>query len=297
MTNTRYCELRDRGIARLSGADTRAFLQGLVTNDVERLDRDPMIYTALLTPQGKYLFDFFLIADGEDVLIDCAAARLPALLKRLSFYKLRAAVSLSDLSADYAVVAAWAEPEGTCDLPAGGPFHADPRLPALGLRAVLPRGEIAAACGKLRASGAEMADYDRHRISLGVPASPDDLVPEASFPLETNLDLLQAIDFGKGCFVGQEVTSRTKRRGSVRKRMRPIAGHGPLPAPGTDIVAGERVVGTVGSGRDHIGLALLRLDLPRDQPLLAEGRPLHLIPPPSWLAGEIAATQTSQASE
>jgi len=255
--------LSGRGVLRIAGEEARSFLQNLVTNNVERVAPGHAVYAALLTPQGKFLFDFFMCADPADaeaVLLDCDGARAGDLAKRLTMYKLRAKVTIDDLSESLGVAAIWHE-DGT-PVPEG-PGCADPRLSAMGRRAILPKAEIEAA---IKAAGAEAVSesaWHRHRIGLGVGDAARDFEPDRTFPLEVNFDELNGIDFHKGCYVGQEVTSRTKRRGSVRKRLLPVHVEGDLPPPDTPIKGGAREVGTIFSGDAETSraLALIRLDL------------------------------------
>lgn len=271
--------LETRGVLRVGGLEAHAFLQGLVTNDMDAIGEGRAIYAALLTPQGKFLFDFFIVSDGADAdsfLLDCDGARAADLAKRLTFYKLRADVGIENVSDTLGVAALWSEDApaslglagsagaaGAAGDKLGGRAFVDPRLAALGVRAILPRREITAAC---KAAGYPLtgeAGYHRRRLALGVPDGALDLEPERSFPLEANFDELNAIDFKKGCFIGQEVTSRTKRRGSVRKRLLPVRVDGDLPAPGAAVISEGREVGTVYSGAGNRALALLRLDRAR----------------------------------
>ncbi|HEX7775830.1 MAG TPA: folate-binding protein [Parvibaculum sp.] len=247
--------LPERGVLRVGGPEARPFLQNLVTNNVDLADGKRAVYSGLLTPQGKFLFDFIISADGDGLLLDCDGARAADLVKRLNFYKLRAQVTVEDASATHKVVAVWGG-----EVKAKGAIT-DPRLPALGARIVTDKPDDA-----LKASGADEAtpaDYHSHRIGLGVGDAAHDFEPDRTFPLEVNFDEMNGIDFQKGCFIGQEVTSRTKRRGSVRKRLLPCIVEGDLPRPHTPVRAAAREVGTVFSGDAGTGrvMALLRLDL------------------------------------
>jgi folate-binding protein YgfZ len=254
--------LPERGVLRVGGAEARSFLQNLITNNVDLADGTRAVYAGLLTPQGKFLFDFILSADpsGDGLLLDCDGARAGELLKRLTFYKLRAAVTIENVSATLKVMAIWGE-----GLPVGAPKGAltDPRLDALGMRLIAadPKAEGATA--------ATPEDYNKHRIALAVGDAAHDFEPERSFPLEVNFDELNGIDFQKGCFVGQEVTSRTKRRGSVRKRLVPCSVVGDMPKPHDAIRSVGREVGTVFSvdPTNERVLALIRLDLLNGAPL------------------------------
>jgi folate-binding protein YgfZ len=246
--------LPERGVVRVGGADARPFLQNLITNNIDLVEGSRAIYAGLLTPQGKFLFDFIIVADADALLFDCDGARTADLVKRLNFYKLRAQVTIEDVSASHKVAALW----GAETVAADGAF-ADPRLSALGFRL------IAATPDTGTAEAATPADYHRHRISLGVGDAAQDFELDRTFPLEVNFDELNGIDFQKGCFVGQEVTSRTKRRGTIRKRLLPCSVEGALPKPHTPVRAAGREVGTVFSGDAEAGrvLALLRLDFVR----------------------------------
>jgi folate-binding protein YgfZ len=257
-------------VIRLHGPDARTLLQGLVSNDVERLAADRALYAALLTPQGKYLFDFLLFAHGEEVLLDVEAARLPALVQRLTLYRLRARVQIEDASGDWAVLAlpaAGAAGRFALEAAAGAAREeddavvaVDPRLAALGVRALVRREALD---GFVAAHGlvATAADaYDRHRLRLGVPDGSRDLVVEKSILLESGFEELNGVSFTKGCFVGQELTARTKHRALIKKRLVPVAVTGPLPEPGTQVTRDGRDAGEVRSGRDGVALALLRLE-------------------------------------
>jgi hypothetical protein len=254
--------LESRALVRVSGADWRPFLQGLLTNDVERLGAGEARFAALLTPQGKFLFDLFVIAGEDHALLDVQAGARDELVRRLAMYRLRSKVEIA--AEDGAVWALW---DGAAD--AG---VEDPRLPALGRRVYGG------------ASGPETAtedDYDAHRLALGVPDPARDCTPDRTFPIEADFDLLNGVDFRKGCFVGQETTSRMKRRGQIRNRMLPIVFDGPPPAPGAEVLAGELRAGEVLSGRDGRAMALLRLDRIEDAALTVDGRPVR-VERPNW---------------
>jgi folate-binding protein YgfZ len=236
----------DRTVLRLGGAEVREFLQGLVSNDVRRLDAGA-VYAALLSPQGKYLFDFFLIADGPDVLVDVAADRAGALAQRLTLYRLRRAVTIEP--ADLAVAI------GIGPAPAAGTVVADPRHPALGWRAYGPDvAELASGMAPL-----DPAEMTRLRIAHGVPEAGVELIPDESYILEMGFERLHGVDFRKGCYVGQEVTARMKHKTELRKGLARVALEGEA-VPGTPILAGEKPAGTLHSVADGQGLAYLRLD-------------------------------------
>ncbi len=246
--------LKDRGVVRVAGPDAAAFLQGLLTNDVEKLADGAARYAALLSPQGKILFDLIVHRrDAQTFLIDAPADKAGELAKRLGFYKLRAKVEVADVSADYAVVA-------------GGDGPADPRAPGLGARRVVARAEAPAEDDAARAA------YEGLRIALGVPAGGVDFAYGDAFPHDVNMDLLHGVDFAKGCYVGQEVVSRMKHKGTARRRIARVRLDGPAPAPGTPVLDGELPVGALGAAAGGQALALLRLD--RAEEAAAAGRAL-----------------------
>ncbi len=259
--------LEDRGVVSVAGADAASFLQGLLTNDVEGLGPSEARYAALLTPQGKILFDMIVVrapdADGAAYLLDCAAAQAADLAKRLGFYKLRAKVAVADESAGRAVAAFWGGEPAPIE---GGLLYPDPRDPRLGWRAIVPR-PIAAALGSEHA-----AEYEGLRIGVVAPKGGVDFAYGDAFPHDANLDLLHGVDFDKGCYVGQEVVSRMKHRGTARRRVARVKLAGPPPMPGTPVLDRELAVGTLGSSSGREALALLRLD--RVEDAAAAGRTL-----------------------
>lgn len=241
--------LSARGVLEIGGPDCAEFLQGLITNDVGKIGEGAAIYAALLTAQGRFLHDFFIVASGDSWLLDGEAARLPDLIRRLTVYRLRSKVTLTPRP-DLAVCAVFSGEAST--LP--GVSFADPRNAALGRRAIVPRDAVAALVTS------DEAEYDRLRLSLGVPDGSRDLVPEKSLPMESGFDALNGIDWNKGCYIGQELTARMKYRALVKKQLLPVSVAGALPAPGTAITAGADEVGEMRSGRDDAALAVLRLD-------------------------------------
>ena len=269
MSQASYALLQDRAVLAVSGPDARGFLQGLISNDIDKATADHGIYAALLTPQGKFLFDFLIVAEGERLLFDAEAARRAELKKRLTFYKLRAKATLAEEDGLLVAAAFGSGAAGRLGLGAeagaaksfaGGVAMTDPRLPALGARLLLPRQEAEAALQAAGLAPADGAAYDRWRLQHGVPDGSRDIEVERGFLLESNFEELHGVDFQKGCYVGQELTARTKYRGVVRKRLMRVDVEGPLPAPGTPIRLGEAEAGEMRSGRDGIGLALIRLE-------------------------------------
>ena len=264
--------LPDRGVVKVSGEDARNFLNGLLTTDVALLRPGLGRFGALLTPQGKIIVDFLiteaLSGHGGGFLIDCPRALAQSLADKLGFYKLRAKVSVENLSDSLGVLAAWdGDPVVKPDL-----TFADPRNAALGWRILVP-AELKQKVADL--IGADLVDssaYDAHRIALGVPRGGLDFIYGDAFPHETNMDRLHGVDFDKGCYVGQEVVSRMQHRGTARTRTVRIVLEDFSPEPGTAIVAGDKPVGTIGSTAGHNGLALIRIDRAADA--LAAGTPL-----------------------
>jgi folate-binding protein YgfZ len=282
MTEGNFAILEDRGILAVSGPDRRVFLQGLVSNDVEKLAANRAIYAALLTAQGKYLHDFIMVEVGEAIWLDAEAARLGDLRRRLATYRLRAKVEIAERP-DLAVAAAFGEgalaalglgdEAGEVRSLDGGVALADPRLARLGARLIMDRARLAGLGSEL--AQADFAAYDRHRLALGIPDGSRDLVPDKSILLEAGFDELNGVDWQKGCYVGQELTARTKYRGLIKKRLFPVHIDGPAPAPGTMVTAEGRDAGELRSSRDGEGLALLRLDaVDAGRALLADGATL-----------------------
>jgi len=263
-----FARLQSRALIRLSGEDWRGFLQGLVSNDVETLRPNQSRFAALLTPQGRFLFDMFLIGQDEGCLLDVQAERRPDLVARLTIYRLRAKVEIAPVAGT--VCTLWGEGEA----PRG--WLADPRLLALGWRGVDLEPP-------LDAVPASEDAYDAHRLALGVPDPARDCVTDKTYPIEADFDLLNGVDFKKGCYVGQETTSRMKRRGVIRSRILPIAFDGPPPPFGALVLAGTLRAGEVLSGREGRAMALLRLDRIEGASLTCEGRPVR-VERPVWMA-------------
>ena len=254
----RFARLPSRAVVRLAGREWRSFLQGLVTQDVESLAAGRLTFAALLTPQGRVLFDLFIAGQGDEGLIDCAAAHRDALLERLMIYRLRAKVEVT--GDDRGVCALW---DAVTPPPA---WTADPRVPGLGFRGY-------GAAPPANATETDEAAYDTHRLALGVPGQ-NDWGVDKTYPIEANFDLLAGIDFKKGCFVGQETTSRMKRRGIIKNRMAPISFEGVTPPFGAELLAGDHRAGIVLTGSVGRAMALLRLDRLADGTLtLPDGRP------------------------
>jgi folate-binding protein YgfZ len=270
--------LEDRSIIAVKGTEARSFLQGLISNDMEDCAPGKGIYAALLTPQGKILFEFLVTEHEDRFLIDCATARAPDLVKRLTFYKLRAKVDIA-LAPDLKVAAVW---DGTSQTISDGvAAFADPRLPALGARLIglLPQLQSVIA-------GVQAGDYRGHLLDLGVPDSAD-VPPDTVFALDAGFEELGAVDFRKGCYVGQEVTARMKHRASARRRFLVAQIDGDLPPPGTRLEASGREIGLLATGLNGRALALVRLDRVDEatsagEDISAMGQKVRL-QRPSWL--------------
>ncbi len=273
-----FAHLTSRALIAVSGPDSRPFLDNLLSNRVDDLKPGEARAALLLTPQGKFLFDLFVIAPPADepqdiLLLDVQSDRRDALIQRLAMYRLRAKVQVEPV--DGAVWAAWGLES---DLDPGDGWIVDPRLAELGWR------------GYGREAPADQGEdaYDAHRLLHGVPDPERDCEPDKTFPLEADLDLLNAIDFHKGCYVGQETTSRMKRRSAVKTRMVPIRFEGPAPAFGSVVETKDGLrAGEVLSGRDGRALALLRLDRAVSGPLVCDGRAATLDIPGWWPEGTL----------
>jgi folate-binding protein YgfZ len=292
-----FAPVRSRALISVAGPDWKSFLQGLITQDVETLAPGEARFGALLTPQGRLLYDLFVVGRDDGCWLDVEAEHRAAFLQRLLIYRLRSKVMLAAdetpvsilfsarpreggdpsgaaASADSAWIPAFAGTSGWVE---------DPRLPNLGWRGY----------GVTAPAGADVADEavrEAQKLALGVPG-PADWGTDRTYPIEANFDLLNGIDFQKGCFVGQETTSRMKRRGQVKSRMLPIVFDGPPPPPGTEVLAGDLRAGVVTSAGQGRAIALLRLDRAEGQSLTADGRPVA-VERPAWFdqaLGEAAA--------
>ena len=278
--------LPDRGVVKVAGEDARGFLHGLVSADILNLAPGAARFCALLSPQGKIFADFLVTEapaeDGGGFFLDVPRALAKPLTDKLNLYKLRSRVLVEDLSDILGVLAAW---DGS-STGAFGLAYPDPRLPALGLRVMLQPHRAPDAAAALGAALVDAGAYDRHRVALGIPSGGVDFRYGDAFPHEADMDQLGGVDFDKGCYVGQEVVSRTEHRGIARTRTVVVRFEGTAPAAGESVMAGDRQVGTMGSAAAGHGLALLRLDrvadaLSRGEELVAGGvviRPLK----PEW---------------
>ncbi len=276
--------LSDRGVVKVAGEDARRFLNGLATNDIGKVAPGAPRFAALLTPQGKIIVDFIVVEttkeDGGGFLLDCPRPLASDLAKKLNFYKLRARVTVEDLSETHGVMAVW---DGT-GATKFGLCYPDPRLTALGMRVILPPQDAAQAVADLGAALTDQAAYDAHRIALGVPQGGRDFQYSDTFPHEADMDQLAGVDFQKGCYVGQEVVSRVEHRNSARSRVVPVVFEDRVPNDGAPVMAGDKQVGILGSTARGRGIALLRLDRVADAvadgtPLTAGGMVLRVVKP------------------
>lgn len=282
--------LPDRGIIKVSGDTARSFLNGLFTSDIGEVTPGTARYAALLTPQGKIIADFIVTEaeaeDGGGFFLDCPRALVRTLMERLNLYKLRAKIAIEDASESLGVMAVWGGTAATDN----GLVYPDPRLPALGLRVILPAPSATDVAGDIGATLVDENQYEAHRISLGVPRGGLDFIYSDAFPHDADMDQLGGVDFKKGCYVGQEVVSRVEHRGSARTRVVPVRYDEHAPEAGIPVMLGEKIVGTMGSSTGGKGLALLRLDRidNADAPLDAGGIPIRLAHA-DWIRFEMPA--------
>ncbi len=268
MAAVRYVNL-ERGLVSVSGTDRRTFLQGLISQDVDRVSASRAAYGAFLTPQGKYLHDFCLAEIGDRLILDGEPSRADELIQRMNRFKLRAQVELTAAD-DLAVLAVFGpDAPAVLDLPeepgaahpmAGGIAFVDPRSAELGCRLMLPTVDLNGVIADLAVEQGTFQAYDTLRISLGIPDGQRDMEVEKSILLECNFEALNGIDWDKGCYIGQEVTARTKYRGLAKRQLLPVKVEGAAPAPGTAILAGGKQIGEIRSIHDGLAIASLRLD-------------------------------------
>lgn len=258
----KYVWLKNRAVVKVIGVDSFKFLQSILTNDLNKLRKDQAIYACLLTPQGKYFADFFLYCVEDGVLIDLYALRKEEILKKLNMYRLRSEVDFIDMP-EYKVIS-------SVSMSFEGVFFKDPRSSSLGMRGFVKEGNLA-----------EGDEYDLARIANFIPEGDKDLIPEQSFLLEYGFDDLNAIDYNKGCYIGQELVARTHYRGEIRKQIVQVQAIDKLPVLGTIIYAGERKLGMICSSVGSLGLALIRSEdvksLEKNVGITADGKEVKLI--------------------
>jgi hypothetical protein len=224
LKKSHYVQLEDRGVLAISGEDRVLFLQGLVSNNVESVTYDRSVYSALLTPQGKFLYDFFIFTDGDRLLLECDLSFLMGLKKRLQIYRLRSKVELTDVSSEFDVYVGFGgsihsligltKKLGQTSRFLDGTAFVDPRLLELGVRIIVSKNTV---LGNLGLNECSICDYNLLRIKLGVPDGVQDMQAEKTILLEAGFDELNGIDWNKGCYMGQELTARTKYRALIKK--------------------------------------------------------------------------------
>lgn len=265
-------ELPGRTIVAIRGEDRVSFLDALITNSLEKAAPGQPVYAAFLTPQGKYLFDFTVIRQEDRLLLDVEANRAADLVRRLSLYKLRAKATLTLESDVWRVYAAWA---GTVDEEPGRILWTDPRHPALGQRFIQPAATTPADL-------LPEAAYHAHRYALGIPEGSTDLPVDKALLVESGFDELHGIAWDKGCYIGQELTARTKYRGLVKRRLVPVTFDGAPPAAGTPLLRDGKDAGEMRGGVEGIGLALVRLEFLTAPALTADGQDVRPAAP-DWV--------------
>lgn len=279
MSGPSFSVLSHRGVIALAGEDRFAFLQGLISNDVTKVAPTKAIWAALLTPQGRFLNDMFVVDAGfGTLLLETERERAPALARKLALHKLRSKVTVEDRSAAMDVAVVFGPGAEKCNAVPGALSYVDPRLPALGVRVLVPAGQAGKMLGLPEAPASE---YETLRLALGVPDGSRDLPVEKALLLENGFDELNGVDWHKGCYIGQELTARTKYRGLVKKRLFPVRIEGAAPEPGTVLSLDGREAGEMRSSRDGMGLALLRLDMVE---ALTRPNPTRLVAwTPQWM--------------
>lgn len=274
MSAAMMARLADRGVVSVTGADSEKLLQGLVTNDLEGLSEGEARHAGLLSPQGKILFDFFVVRHADGYLLDVVRAKAADLVKRLTIYKLRAQVTITDVSDSFKVYAAWG-PDSKKFVEGRGISFADPRHPSIGLRLLVDASDEFSVAGSDASNGDSTNGYDELRVTLGIPEGGKDYEFADAYPHEANFDLLNGVSFTKGCYVGQEVVARMQNKTIVRKRAIKVSGTAPL-EPNSEIFLGDISAGRVGTVAGTHAIAMLRLDRAleaeqKEQPLIAAG--------------------------
>jgi len=283
-----------RSVIAVGGPDRVEFLQGLISNDTTKVAADRAIWAALLTPQGRFLNDMFVTAgDADALLLETERARAPALAKKLGFFKLRSKVTVEDRGEAMEVAVAFgpgaarafglAEEAGAATSIEGTVVFIDPRLPSLGLRVLAPAGQAATLLAARGFAPAPIESYDALRLRSGVPDGSRDLQFEKALLLESGFDELNGVDWKKGCYMGQELTARTKYRGLVKKRLFPVRVEGALPASGAAIHQHGLEVGELRSGTGDRAIALLRIDAARGSGALTAGGARIVPEIPAWM--------------
>jgi folate-binding protein YgfZ len=286
-----FTPLPHRALVAVRGEDRIGFLQGLVSNDMAQVQAGRALWAAFLTPQGKFLHEFFAVPHGDAILLECERARRDDLVTRLSRYRLRAKVTLA---ADDTLIAgaAWGDGASTAfktsDEPGAvtahgaGVVYTDPRITGAGLRWALTEGQIES-LAKLGLTHATPDAYDALRFQLGLPDGSRDMEIEKALLLENGFEELHGVDFKKGCYIGQELTARTFYRALIKKRLMPVTIDGPTPAPGTPLTANGQDAGEMKSAANGNGLALVRLNAWQKSGVLDAGTTKVKPVQPAWM--------------
>jgi hypothetical protein len=284
MSALQFSLLPHRSVIAVSGPDRVEFLQGLISNDTTKVVPGRAIWAALLTPQGRFLNDMFVADGGNDtLLLETERAHAPALAKKLGLYKLRSKVAVEDRAAAMEVAVVFGPAAAGIPPIEGATVFADPRLADLGARVLAPADQAAALLTGGGFAAAPLEAYDALRLQLGVPDGSRDLTVEKALLLENGFDELNGVDWQKGCYMGQELTARTKYRALIRKRLFPVRIEGALPAPGTSIYRNGQEVGELRSGSGNRALAMLRLDAVQAGQKLTAGETGVLPEIPAWM--------------
>lgn len=264
--------LKDRGVITVQGTESKSFLQGLITSDIEALTSEKALYTAFLTPQGKYLFDFVIIEHGDILYLDCEKSRALDLCKRLMMFRLRAKVAINDASDDYRIWAIW----GDGDL--SYPSCQDPRHWKIGRRAVVPKGInlCLPEDGSPALDPLKYEDYEIERITLGIPDGSRDMTVEKYFWLECRAEAMSGVSFTKGCYIGQEQTTRMKHRTTIKKSLLPVKVAGAVKSGDDVLTNDQKQAGVIHSHAGSVAMAYIRLRY-QDQALLVNGQPCHIL--------------------
>lgn len=263
--------LSHRSVLAFSGADRASFLQGLITNDVQLLTPDGALWSALLTPQGRWLSEFFLFGAPDRILMDCPADHADMLAKKLSRFRLRADVKIE--ATDLQVIVGHESPA-----PAGAICVAnEPRCDDAGWRALIQQAPVGTGHGE---------HWLTKRLEKGLPEAPD-FESEKTLALEANMDLLHGVSWKKGCYMGQELTARTHYRGLLRRRLLPVQlQDGAFPENGGTLLMGDKEVGELRSRQGSRALAMLRREAWSSPELAFEGKPVSVVWP-DWFPLEM----------
>lgn len=284
MTGPSFSLLPHRSVIAVSGPDRVEFLQGLISNDTTRVSSRLAVWAALLTPQGRFQNDMFVADGGNDTLfLETERDRAAALARKLSLYKLRSRVAVEDRGAALEVAVAFGEGAvKALDLD-GAVSFVDPRLDVLGVRVIAATGQIRELLGSRGFAEAPFADYETLRLALGIPDGSRDLQVDKALLLENGFDELNGVDWKKGCYMGQELTARTKYRALIRKRLFPVKIEGALPDPGAPVLLDGQEVGEVRSGVGDRALALLKVEAARGGRALFAGDAQVTPEIPHWM--------------